>query len=576
MSSLSSLETIQHDILILGTGLAGLRAAIEALKTGKDQVSVGIISKVHLMRSHSVAPEGGAASALSKEDSFDIHSYDTIKGSDFLADQDIVQSFVRKCPEEILQLEHWGCPWSRNEDGSIALRLFGAHEVPRTVFAEDRTGHFLMRTLYDTLLKHQNFTRYDEFLALSIVVEDGQFKGLLVLNRKDSSYVLLQAKAIVIATGGLGRLWEFTTNAHTTTGDGFAMAYRAGVPLKDMEFVQWLPTCMVPYGIPATEALRGHGAIMFNSEGDRFMKKYAPNKMELAARDIVSRAMMQEVGEGRGYMGPGDLECIMLDARPVGEDKLLTIYLTYVENARDFLGLDPLEEMVPVRPAAHFSMGGVDVDIEMNTEVPGVFSAGEAACPSIDGANRLGSNSLPMCLVTGSIAGRNAARYLMEQDRGKESEKPSRNSVQIEMDRFEKLWSNGDQSVYDIKKRLNATIEKNVGLFREDNGLKEALNEVKQLKIDYENVSLSDTSSSFNMELTNAVEIGFMLDVAEVLATGALQRTESRGGHFREDYPQRDDQNWLKHTVARQSKEGVDISYRPVTIDKWQPVERKY
>ncbi len=568
------LDAIHHDVLILGTGLAGLRAAIEVLKASNDRLSVGILSKVHLMRSHSVAPEGGAAAVLSDKDSFDQHAYDTIKGSDFLADQDVVEEFVRRCPEEILQLEHWGCPWSRNEDGSIALRLFGAHEVPRTVFAEDRTGHFLMRTLYDTLLRYQNFTRYDEFFAVSLIVDDGKFKGLFALNRKDSSPAFFEARAIVLATGGLGRLWEFTTNAYTTTGDGFAMAFRAGIPLKDMEFVQWLPTCMVPHGIPATEALRGHGAVLLNSEGERFMKKYAPEKMDLAARDIVSRAIMQEIMEGRGYRGPGGMDCVMLDARPVGEEKLLTIYRTFVENARDFLGIDPLEELVPVRPAAHFSMGGIDVDIDMRTEVPGVFAAGEVACASIDGANRLGSNSLPMCLVTGAIAGRNAAAYAMES---KETPKLPKEKVIHEVNHIDKIANNdGAYSVYSLTKRLQRTMEDHVHVFRNEKGLVEALKSIKQLKKDYENIRLSDSSKAFNVELTHAIELGFMLDVAEVIVTSALMRRESRGAHYRTDFPVRDDANWLKHTVARRTADGVEISYKPVNITKWKPEERKY
>ena len=561
-------------MLILGTGIAGLRSAIEVLKASNEKLSVGVISKVHLMRSHSVAPEGGAAAVLSENDSFEQHAYDTIKGSDFLADQDVVEEFVRRCPEEILQLEHWGCPWSRNEDGSIALRLFGAHEVPRTVFAEDRTGHFLMRTLYDTLLRYQNFERYDEFFAVSLVVEEGRFSGLLALKRKDTSPVFFKARAIILATGGLGRLWEFTTNAHTTTGDGFAMAFKAGIPLKDMEFIQWLPTCMVPHGIPATEALRGHGAILLNSEGERFMKRYAPEKMDLAARDIISRAIMQEIMEGRGWKSHGNMDSVLLDARPVGEEKLLTIYRTFVENARDFIGIDPLTELVPVRPAAHFSMGGIDVDISMKTEVMGVFAAGEVACASIDGANRLGSNSLPMCLVTGAIAGRSAVSYAI---RKKESVNVSKKRILEEVDSIEKIiGKRGDFGVYSLIKRLQRTMEKNVHVFREEKGLLEALKTIRQLKEDYLNVGLSDSSRAFNVELIHLLELGFMLDVAEVIVTSALMRRESRGAHYRLDFPYRDDNKWLRHTIARCRNGGVEISYKPVRITKWKPEERRY
>ncbi len=570
-------RVISHDVVILGTGLAGLRAAIEALKTSDDKISVGIISKVHLMRSHSVAPEGGAAAVFAENDSFEKHSYDTVKGSDFLADQDVVERFIKIFPEEILQLEHWGCPWSRNEDGSIAQRIFGAHEVPRTVFAEDRTGFFLMKTLYDTLQKYENFERYDEYFALSLIVEEGECRGLLTLDKQTGDYVFFESRAVIFATGGLGRLWEYTTNAHTTTGDGFAIAYRAGVPLKDMEFVQWLPTCMVPYGIPATEALRGHGAILLNSKNERFMKKYAPQKMELAARDIVSRAMMLEVMEGRGFAGPENMGCVMLDARPVGEEKLTTIYYTFVENARDFLGIDPLEELVPVRPAAHFSMGGIDVDIELRTEIAGVFAAGEVACPGFDGANRLGSNSLPFCLATGRIAGRNAAEYVMKKESSRKLSEVEK-LIDGEIKRFETLFrrKDGTYNVYQLKNKLNQTMEKYMGLFREKSGLLEALKIVKQLKREYNEICLQDDERIFSTELIQAIELGFMLDIAEVTITGGLFREESRGAHYRTDFPSRDDKNWLKHTIARISRDGVSISYKPVRITKWTPVERVY
>ncbi|MEM4540572.1 MAG: FAD-binding protein [Archaeoglobaceae archaeon] len=569
------MEVREHDILILGTGLAGLRAAIEALKTSKDKLSVGIVSKVHLMRSHSVAPEGGAAAVLSEKDSFEKHAYDTIKGGDFLCDQDVVERYVRLFPEEILQLEHWGCPWSRDESGSIAFRLFGAHEVPRTVFAEDRTGFFLMRTLYDTLLKFENFERYDEHFGLSLIIEDGVYKGLLSLDRKSGEYVLFKSKAVVIATGGLGRLWDFTTNAYTTTGDGFAIALRAGIPLKDMEFVQWLPTCMVPYGIPATEALRGHGAILLNSRGERFMKRYAPIKMELAARDIISRAIIQEIKEGRGYRDPNGKDYVLLDARPVGEEKLLTIYKTFVENARDFLGVDPLEELVPVRPAAHFAMGGIEVDIEMSTTIPGVFAAGEVAGSGFDGANRLGSNSLPFCLASGRIAGKNAAIYAMNK---KDVENPAKR-CEIEIEKFEAIFqSKGSTNPYCMKKELNQIMESCVGLFREKSGLVNAIREIRKLKEKfYTDLYITDKGKTFNSELINAIELEFMLDIAEVIALSAFHRKESRGAHYRVDFPKRDDENWLKHTVVQMTKNGdLQVYYKPVRITKWQPEERYY
>lgn len=570
------MEIIRHDVLILGTGLAGLRAAIEVLRASKDKLSVGVISKVHLMRSHSVSPEGGVAAVLSEKDSFEMHAYDTVKGSDFLADQDVVDTYVRLFPKEVLQLEHWGCPWSRNEEGLLTTRLFGAHEVPRTVFAEDRTGFFLMRTLYDTLLKFENFERYDEYLGLSIIIDGGEFKGLLAMEKSSGNYVFFEAKALVIATGGLGRLWEFTTNAHTTTGDGFAMALRAGIPLKDMEFVQWLPTCMVPHGIPATEALRGHGAILLNSKGERFMKRYAPSKMELASRDIVSRAILTEIKEGRGIKGPSNMECVLLDARPVGEDRLTTIYKTFVENFRDFINIDPLEEPVPVRPAAHFAMGGIDVNVNLETPIPGIYAAGEVACPGFDGANRLGSNSLPLCLATGRVAGENAAIYAMKKTSIQKS--GARQLVEIEIKRFERLTQiKGSKSPYEIKKELNHVMEEYVGLFREKSGLSIALKRIGELKTSYQNdLCINDSSKVFNTELTNAIELGFMLDVAEVIALSALKREESRGAHYRTDFPKRDDKNWLKHSIVQMTDAGLSVSYRPVKITRWMPEERRY
>ncbi|ABP95277.1 MULTISPECIES: FAD-binding protein [Metallosphaera] len=570
-------EVITTDLIVLGSGLAGLRSAIEFDKLSGGKYEVSVLSKVQVMRSHSVAPEGGAAAVMQVGDSFEQHAYDTVKGSDFLADQDAVEQFVVDAPQEILQLEHWGMPWARDSEGNLLARAFGAHEVPRTYFAYDRTGFFLMKTLYDRALGGNNIKFYHEYFATAIIHDGSRFRGLLAMDRATGNFYLFKGKALIMATGGIGRIYKYVTYSHTVTGDGLAIAYRAGIPLKDMEFIQWLPTTMVPYGIPATEALRGHGALLLNSEGERFMKKYAPRKMELAARDVVTRAILTEIKEGKGVGGPRGMRAVLLDTRPVGEERLKTIYKTFRENAIQFLGKDPLEEPIPVLPAAHYSMGGIHVQgTELSTPLKGVFAAGEVANVSLHGANRLGSNSLPACLVMGRWAGRSAFNYISKLEN--DVLEDLNDKVKLEVERSYSLIKkeNGSITAYEVRNKLQEVMEDGVGVFRNEEGLLDAIKRIKGLKEAYTGVYVRDRAFEYNLEWIHAHEIMNLLDMAEVIAVSALNRRESRGAHFRQDFPSRDDQGFLKHTLATYRSDGPVISYIPVNITKWKPTERVY
>ncbi|MBW1679435.1 MAG: FAD-binding protein, partial [Deltaproteobacteria bacterium] len=407
-------ELITHDVLIFGAGLAGLRAAVEISQSLKDSVNIGIVSKVQLNRPHSVCAEGGSAAVLRKDDgdNFDLHAWDTVKGSDFLADQDVVDRFVEIAPKEIMLLDHWGMPWSRREDGRILQRPFGGHSFPRATMAADKTGFFEVQTLYDTLMQYKNFSRYDEFFATSILTENGEFSGLTGIDMRRGQFVVLRGKALIIATGGLGTLYGFTTYSQTVSGDGQALAYRAGLRLEDPEFLQFHPTGLVPSGILMTEACRAEGGYLKNSEGKRLMEKYAPEKMELAPRDIVSRSEMTEIIEERGFKGPKGLDYIHLDLTHLGVDKINHALPLIREVCMKFISLDPILKPIPVRPVAHYSMGGIEGDINGATEMRGVWVAGEVACCSLHGANRLGSNSTTECLVWGGITGEEVVKYL--------------------------------------------------------------------------------------------------------------------------------------------------------------------
>ena len=567
-----------HDVLILGSGLAGLRAAVEAARVSEDELDVAIISRVQLMRSHSVCAEGGTAAVLRPEegDSLELHAWDTIRGSDFLADQDVVWRFVEQCPQELIQLDRWGIPWSRRSDGRINQRPFGGHSFDRATFAEDKTGFFEMHCLYDTLQKYTNVTRYDECYVTSIIIEDGVFKGLTAWDLTSGEFFLLRGKALVIATGGACRMFGFTTYSLTATGDGMAMAYRAGIPLKDMEFVQFHPTGLIPSGILITEGARGEGGYLKNNLGERFMDKYAPTKMETAPRDIVSRSETTEILEGRGFEGPDGLDYVHLDLTHLGADKINERLPLIREVTIKFAFLDPIEQAIPIRPAAHYFMGGIHTDINGATPVEGVWAAGEAACVSLHGANRLGSNSTAECLVWGKITGAEAAKYAVA---GKALPDIPSQKLQEEENRvFEQIGGgDGSEDIFAIRTELQRTLDHNVAVYRNAADMEKALNKIRELKQKVGHVKVKDESRIYNTNLQAICETLNLLDMAEVIVTGGLARTESRGAHSRTDFPTRDDDNWLKHTLAYYTPGGEPrLDYSPVNITMWKPVERKY
>jgi succinate dehydrogenase / fumarate reductase flavoprotein subunit len=570
-------DVFTHDLIIFGAGLAGLRAAIEASRVAQGKLDIAVISKNQLMRAHSVAAEGGTAAVMRPEDgdSIELHSWDTVKGSDFLADQDVVDLFARTIPSEILQLDHWGIPWTRREDGRIAQRPFGGHSYPRAVLAQDKTGFFEMQTLYDTLLKYNNAKHYNEHFVTSILVENNTFCGLTAIDMTTGQFKVIRGKALIIASGGAGTLFGFTTYSQTVTGDGMALAYRAGIPLEDIEFLQFHPTGLVPSGILITEACRGEGAYLINSTGDRFMNKYAPSKIELAPRDLVSRSEMTEIEEGRGIKEPNGLDYIYLDLRHLGAKKINEQLPLIREVCIQFNDLDPIKEPIPCRPVAHYSMGGVETNIKGATRVKGIYAAGEAACVSLHGANRLGANSTAECLVWGKISGAEAGHYCNEIEQAAPVPEVG---VSAEHKRiFEDLLSrNGSENLYEIRKELRTCMDTHVGVFRTGQELSQGLEKIQSLRKRYANIRIDDKSSIYNTNLYHALETANLLDLAQVMAMGALTRTESRGGHARRDYPNRDDANWLKHTLAFYTEQGPKLDYKPVTITSWQPVERKY
>ena len=568
--------TKKHDIVILGAGLAGLRAAVEVAQKNPN-ADIAVVSKVQLMRAHSVCAEGGTAAVIQPDDgdSLELHAWDTVRGADFLCDQDVVMRFVEQSPKEILSLDHWGIPWSRRDNGRINQRPFGGHSYNRATFAADKTGFFEMQTLYDTLQKHTTVSRYDECYVSSIVIKDKVFCGITVWDLTSGEFFFIQSKALIIATGGACRMFGFTTYSLSATGDGVAMAYRSGLPVKDMEFVQFHPTGLVPSGILITEAARGEGGYLLNNKGERFMEQYAASKMELAPRDIVSRSEMTEIEEGRGFSEPNGLDYVHIDLRHLGADKINERLPLIREVAIKFNFIDPIDQPMPVRPAAHYTMGGIHTDIDGATPVEGIWAAGEAACVSLHGANRLGSNSTAECLVWGKIAGEKAANYISKQKAFPPS--PEEAVLKAEESRvFNTFKTDGKESSYSMRKELQKTMDNQIGVFRTGASMEEALKTIRELKQSIPDIQVKDRGRIYNTDLLSALETDNLITLAEVVTAGALARNESRGAHSRRDFTQRDDDNWLKHTLAYYTPEGPRLDYIPVAITMWKPVERKY
>jgi fumarate reductase flavoprotein subunit len=572
-----------QDVLIVGGGGAGLRAAIELAQT-EPQLRVAVISKVYPMRSHTVSAEGGAAGVIGPDDSLEEHFYDTVSGGDWLCDQDAVEAFVEEAPRELLRLEHWGCPWSRQPDGHIAVRAFGGMKKMRTWFAADKTGFHLLHTLFQTALKYRTVTRYDEWFVTRLLVDEGRVQGVVALELMSGRAEVITAKAVILCSGGCGRVFPFTTNANIKTGDGMALAYRAGAPLKDMEFVQYHPTGLPFTGILITEAARAEGGWLINKDGYRYLQDYdlgvptpepVLRSMELGPRDRLSQAFVHEAEKGRTVQTPYG-PVVHLDLRHLGA-AVIDAKLPFVrELCLKYENLDPVRELIPVRPVVHYMMGGVSTDINGATPLPGLYAAGEVACVSINGANRLGSNSLPELLVFGARAGRSAGQY------GAEAADPS-DAVHAqgrdEIRRLQRLLSetDGRERIADLRGELQQTMEDGAGIFRTGASLEKAAGRLADLRERFGAVSIDDHSHTFNTELVAALELGGMIDVAEGIVHSALRRDESRGAHQRLDHPERDDEHFLAHSLARHVDGGPpQMDYLPVTITRLPPGKRVY
>ena len=576
--------TPSHDVVLVGGGGAGLRAAIAIAETN-PRLSVAVVSKVYPMRSHTVSAEGGAAGAIAADDSLDEHAYDTISGGDWLCDQDAVEAFVREAPQELLQLEHWGCPWSRQPDGHVAVRPFGGMKKMRTWFAADKTGFHMLHTLFQTSLKYTSIVRYDEWVVTKLLVDDGRVQGVVALELMSGRIEAITARAIILCTGGCGRVFPFTTNASIKTGDGMALAYRAGAPLKDMEFVQYHPTGLPFTGILITEAARAEGGYLLNKDGYRYLQDYqlgtpqptpVLRSMELGPRDRLSQAFMQELAKGRTIETPYG-HVVHLDLRHLGR-KVIDAKIPFVrELCQKYQNLDPVTDLIPVRPVVHYMMGGVHTDINGATPLSGLYAAGEVACVSINGANRLGSNSLPELLVFGARAGHAAAEYASHEAAISTHVPAQLHDERQRLERDILGKTGGRERLSDIRDQMQKTLEESAGIYRDGAKLAWAVGRLRELQDRMADVSIEDHSRTFNTELVAALELECMLDVAEAIAQSALQREESRGAHQRTDFPARDDRRFLAHSLISHTPAGSSrVEYLPVRITRWPPGERVY
>jgi len=558
-----------HDVLIIGAGLAGQRAAYAAVDAG---AATAIMSKVHPVRSHSNAAAGGINAALNPEDSWESHAFDTVKGSDYLGDQDAIEIMCREAPQEILELEHMGVTFHRNEEGLLGTRAFGGASQARTYYVADITGQALLHVLYEQLLKrHERLDRYEEWFVTSLVTsDDGHCVGAIARDIRTGTLELFSAKSVILASGGAGQVYKPTTNALICTGDGIAQAYRAGAPLMDMEMIQYHPTTLAENGFLITEGARGEGAQLFNAEGERFMERYAPNKVELASRDVVSRAEQTEINEGRGF----EDGTIALDITKVPRKRILEALREIVNIGRDFAGTDITREPIHIRPGQHYIMGGVKTDVLGRTPVPGLYAAGEVACVSVHGGNRLGANSLLDTLIFGRRAGEDAAAN------AKAIARPSvpRSRVDDEQRWIDAIIARerSGRRISAIKDELGRTMNEYVAVFRDQAGLDKALEVVRRLKEEEKTAYIDDRGTIFNQDVLGAIELGYMLDCAEAIVLGSLERRESRGAQYRTDYPERNDEDWLKHIDISRNGDEPELTYSPVTITQWEPQERTY
>jgi succinate dehydrogenase flavoprotein subunit len=560
-----------HDVLIIGAGLAGQRAAIAAAGAGS---SVAIMSKVHPVRSHSNAAAGGINAALNPDDSWESHAFDTVKGSDYLGDQDAIEIMCREAPGEVLWLEHSGVTFHRNPEGKLGTRAFGGASAARTYYIADITGQALLHVLYEQLMKfHEQIDRYEEWFVTALVQDDaGECCGAVARNIRDGAMRLFAAKSVILASGGAGQCFKPTTNALICTGDGIAQAYRLGAPLMDMEMIQYHPTTLAGNGILITEGARGEGAHLYNAEGERFMEKYAPNKLELASRDVVSRSEQTEINEGRGFPDG----TVALDITKVPRKRTLEALREIVNIGRDFAGVDITREPIHIKPGCHYIMGGVKAGVWGETSIPGLYAAGEVACVSVHGGNRLGANSLLDTLIFGRRSGEHAAARAA----GMPMPSPSEAGLTAEQKLIDEILGrgkDGGRRISEIKDELGTVMNDKVAVFRDEAGLTEAMETVQRLKEESRTAYVDDRGTVFNQDVLGAIELGYMLDCAEAIVVGALERKESRGAQFRLDYPERNDDEWLKHiTISMNGGDAPKVDYAPVTMTQWEPQERTY